>query len=233
VFTGAAGSDCGIVELFLVPKCDKSDIEANLTAVNSLGVVDFYDASKGFAYRDNTPRALKNFNVTESGSYLLVIKGENRANKASANYNIQFRNFKMTYEGPAATAKEFDAAFSPKYAFVRPVYTGNVKSYEVTFMGAIKIDDLSAYQEVGFTYVTEDGKTQTKMESNVYETFTFADGNTLTAADLDADYLFFNSFIIGADEAFDGLQYMTFNAVAKTAEGATVRGAECSVQICQ
>lgn len=217
----------GILEFYLVPDCETVDLDTMCTPKTWIGNVDFW-ANNGLSADIEVTDYLKDVTIKEAGDYVLIAKGTGRTTGTSA-YGAYMTEFKMEWQGAPTEAAEGNAAFSDTYAYVRRRLESGIKNYDVTLIGGIKVDDLADYKNVGFD-IDSDYYDATLTASNIYETLTLSDG-TVNASDFGVDYFFVQTFTVSVENDRQGYDFMTFNAVATTANDDIIEGIKHTVQI--
>jgi len=220
------------VKFYIIPDCEAINLSTMCTGETEIGAVNFWNGDvtvtgPTVSEASNIDVSLKNVTIPEDGDYILVMRGTGLS-IGGINYSGYINNFKMTWQGEPSTKAAGDAAFSPKYAFVRERMEKGLKSYDVTLVGGINASDLAAYTSVGFD-ISSDYYNNTLVDTAVFEKLTLADGE-LTAAQFGADYIFVQTFAVGFSAMDEAYNFMTVKAVAEKADGTTINGAEYVLQ---
>lgn len=223
------GRGQGIVEFYLLPDNGEAiDLSTMCTKENWLGNVSAW-ADQEYDYENPVTVNLKDVTIDEAGDYILIIRGTGKT--LGTTYSMFMSEFKLDWQGAPTSPENGDAAFSDVYAYVRRDLTKDDKTYTVTLVGGINTDDLADYNNVGFNIVSETlGYEDTKTDTAVFKKLTLSDGE-LTAEQFGSDYIFVQTFNLTVGDEFGAYSFLTFKAVAETAEGGTIYGDEYTIQI--
>lgn len=216
----------GLLDFYVIPSCDEIDLDEMCTVDTFVGRVDFYE---NIALADAADRVskVKNINIDSDGDYIIVARGTGRSRSVQGAFAVM-SNFNMTRVGDVVEAKAGNEAFSETYAYVREMIANGNTTYVVTLIGGINVDDLAAYENVGFE-ISSERYNGTLTAKNIYKSLTLSDA-TISAESFGVDYFFVQTFSIDVEDVIDALDFMTINAVAETSDGDIIEGVEYTLQ---